>query len=477
MLAFLGFLTIILVLALIMSKKSSTLIALIIIPAITGFITAFIKAPQTIIDAAAQKAADAGTEFVAPVVTFGDRLTQTFKSVSDWMGSGITSIAATGVMFIFAILFFSTCSDAGVFDPIIAKILKFTGNDPVKVAIGTFIIGCICHLDGSGATTFLIAIPACMPLYKKLKMNYWVEATIVALAAGIMNIMPWGGPTIRAATAISGLGYEVTAAQLWVGIMPSWIIGIVMALLCSAWLGKKEAKRIAAGIAADPTDVAETEVAEVNKDLIHTGWRWYFNVCLIIVLLFILIKGLLSPAATFMIGFCILLIVNYPNVSQQHDIINSHAKAAFLMVSIVFAAGAFTGIMKGSGMLTAMTNALVAVIPNSVGKVMAPIVGIFSVPLSLLFDPDSFYYGVMPVIANAVAAMGGSAVAVAKASIMGQMTLGFPLSPLTGATFLLLGLAGQDLGDHQKHTLPLAWFISIVMVIVGCVFCGLLASA
>lgn len=477
MLAFLGFLTIILVLALIMSKKSSTLIALIIIPAITGFITAFIKAPQTIIDAAAQKAADAGTEFVAPVVTFGDRLTQTFKSVSDWMGSGITSIAATGVMFIFAILFFSTCSDAGVFDPIIAKILKFTGNDPVKVAIGTFIIGCICHLDGSGATTFLIAIPACMPLYKKLKMNYWVEATIVALAAGIMNIMPWGGPTIRAATAISGLGYEITAAQLWVGIMPSWIIGIVMALLCSAWLGKKEAKRIAAGIAADPTDVAETEVAEVNKDLIRTGWRWYFNVCLIIVLLFILIKGLLSPAATFMIGFCILLIVNYPNVSQQHDIINSHAKAAFLMVSIVFAAGAFTGIMKGSGMLTAMTNALVAVIPNSVGKVMAPIVGIFSVPLSLLFDPDSFYYGVMPVIANAVAAMGGSAVAVAKASIMGQMTLGFPLSPLTGATFLLLGLAGQDLGDHQKHTLPLAWFISIVMVIVGCVFCGLLASA
>ena len=108
---------------------------------------------------------------------------------------------------------------------------------------------------------------------------------------------------------------------------------------------------------------------------------------------------------------------------------------------------------------------------------MAPIVGIFSVPLSLLFDPDSFYYGVMPVIANAVAAMGGSAVAVAKASIMGQMTLGFPLSPLTGATFLLLGLAGQDLGDHQKHTLPLAWLVSIVMVVVGCLFCGLLASA
>ncbi len=476
MLAFLGFLTIILVLALIMSKKSSTLIALIIIPAISGFITAFVTSKQTIIDAAMAKAEESGVAFVEPTITFGQQLTQTFKSLSDWIGSGLTSIAATGVMFIFAILFFSTCSDAGVFDPIISKILKLTGNDPVKIAIGTFLIGCICHLDGSGATTFLIAIPACMPLYKKMKMNYWVEATIVSLAAGIMNVMPWGGPTIRAASAISGLGYEINASQLWVGIMPAWICGLIMGILISAWLGKKEVKRLAANIPADPCEVEEVnETATANSDLVRTGWRWYFNICLILVLLFILIKSLLSPAATFMIGFCILLIVNYPNVKQQHDIINSHAKAAFLMVSIVFAAGAFTGIMKGSGMLQGMTDALVSIIPSSVGKFMAPVVGIFSVPLSLLFDPDSFYFGVMPVIANAVAAMGGSAVAVAKASIMGQMTLGFPLSPLTGATFLLLGLAGQDLGDHQRHTLPYAWLMSVVMVIVGCIFCGLLA--
>ena len=144
------------------------------------------------------------------------------------------------------------------------------------------------------------------------------------------------------------------------------------------------------------------------------------------------------------------------------------------MVSIVFAAGAFTGVVKNSGMLAAMTDALVSIIPTSMGTFIAPIVGLFSVPLSLLFDPDSYYYGVMPVIANAVSAMGGNALAVAKASIMGQMTLGFPLSPLTGATFLLLGLSGQDLGDHQKHTLPYAWLASAIMVVVGCVFCGLL---
>ena len=449
MLAVLGFVTILLVLALIMSKKVSTLVALIFVPAITGFIAAFINAPNVIIQAAQAAAEKAGTAYVDPVITFGTRFTKALSILSaDYMGKGLSSIVATGVMFIFAILFFSTCSDAGVFDPIINRILKFTGEDPVKVCIGTFLIGCICHLDGSGATTFLIAIPACMPLFQKLKMNLWVEATIVALAAGIMNVMPWGGPTVRAAAAMSGLGYEVTGSELWVGIMPAWIAGLVTCLLVAAFLGKKEAKRIAAGIPAqEVTGLTEAKTTNTSNELARSGWRWYFNVALILVILYILVTNRLSPAVTFMIGYCVLLIVNYPSVDLQHKIINSHAQAAFLMVSII---------------------------PTSMGTFIAPIVGLFSVPLSLLFDPDSYYYGVMPVIANAVSAMGGNALAVAKASIMGQMTLGFPLSPLTGATFLLLGLSGQDLGDHQKHTLPYAWFASAIMVAVGCVACGLL---
>ena len=453
MLAVLGFVTILLVLALIMSKKVSTLVALIFVPAITGFIAAFMNAPAAILSAAQAAAEKAGTAYVEPTITFGMRLTKALTMLSaDYMGKGLTSIVATGVMFIFAILFFSTCSDAGVFDPIISRILKFTGEDPVKVCVGTFLIGCICHLDGSGATTFLIAIPACMPLFQKLKMNLWVEAA-----------------------AMSGLGYEVTGSELWVGIMPAWIAGWIACAVISAFLGKKEAKRIAAGIpAAAVTGLTEAKASTGTNELARGGWRWYFNVALILVILYVLITNRLSPAVTFMIGYCILLIVNYPSVDLQHKIINSHAQAAFLMVSIVFAAGAFTGVVKNSGMLASMTDALVSIIPTSMGTFIAPVVGLFSVPLSLLFDPDSYYYGVMPVIANAVAAMGGNALAVAKASIMGQMTLGFPLSPLTGATFLLLGLSGQDLGDHQKHTLPYAWLASAIMVAVGCIFCGLL---
>lgn len=301
MLAVLGFVTILLVLALIMSKKVSTLVALIFVPAITGFIAAFINAPNVIIQAAQAAAEKAGTAYVEPVITFGTRFTKALSILSaDYMGKGLSSIVATGVMFIFAILFFSTCSDAGVFDPIINRILKFTGEDPVKVCIGTFLIGCICHLDGSGATTFLIAIPACMPLFQKLKMNLWVEATIVALAAGIMNVMPWGGPTVRAAAAMSGLGYEVTGSELWVGIMPAWIAGLVTCLLIAAFLGKKEAKRIAAGIPAqEVTGLTEAKTTNTSNELARSGWRWYFNVALILVILYILVTNRLSPAVTF----------------------------------------------------------------------------------------------------------------------------------------------------------------------------------
>lgn len=47
------------------------------------------------------------------------------------------------------------------------------------------------------------------------------------------------------------------------------------------------------------------------------------------------------------------------------------------------------------------------------------------------------------------------------------MTLGFPISPLTASTFLLIGLAGVDLGEHQKKTIPWLWGISLVMLVVA----------
>ncbi len=146
----------------------------------------------------------------------------------------------------------------------------------------------------------------------------------------------------------------------------------------------------------------------------------------------------------FMVGTVLALIVNYPNVAQQRTRIDAHARAALLMAGILLAAGAFTGIMTGTGMLKAMAEAAVAHVPPGMGRHIPVVLGLLSMPLSLLFDPDTFYFGVLPVVAEVTKSLGGQPVQVAQAALVGQMTTGFPVSPLTPATFLVVGLAGSN---------------------------------
>ena len=160
-------------------------------------------------------------------------------------------------------------------------------------------------------------------------------------------------------------------------------------------------------------------------------------------------------------------VINYPSVKDSKARVDAHAKEALMMCSVLFAAGCFTGIMQGTGMITEMASTLVSIIPHTMGKFFPLIIGIIGMPASLLFDPDSFYYGVLPVLAQTAEGFGVAGVDVGRAAILGQMTIGFPVSPLTASTFLLVGLSGVDFGEHQKKTIPLAWLVSLVMVVVA----------
>ena len=160
-------------------------------------------------------------------------------------------------------------------------------------------------------------------------------------------------------------------------------------------------------------------------------------------------------------------MINYPSVKEQKEKIDSHAKEALMMASLLFAAGAFIGIMQKSGMITEMSEVIVSVIPHTLGKYLPILTGVVSMPASLLFDPDSFYFGILPVLSNISQEFGVSAISVGRAAILGQMTTGFPVSPLTGSTFLLIGLTGVELGEHQKKTIPLAFAVTIVMLFIS----------
>lgn len=415
--AVLGFLTIFILLILIMSKKVSPVIALIIVPTIMAIIA-------------------------------GHSL-NTVKYILD----GIKSIAPTGTMFLFAILFFGILTDAGTFQPIIKKILNIIGKDPVKITIGTAILTMLVHLDGSGAVTFLITIPALLPLYEALKMKKTVLATIVALGAGVMNILPWGGPTIRAATSL-----KIPVTELFNPLLIPVLVGIISVLFFSYLMGRSEKNRLGDSL-NNVLIREESEEKEVKN--------FYFNILIIIISIVVLISGKISPTVVFMLAFCIVTMVNYPSVKEQKEKIDSHAKEALMMVSLLFAAGAFIGIMTNSGMIKSMSEIIVSAVPKSLGRYLPEITGVLSMPASLLFDPDSFYFGILPVLSDTAQSLGVSATSVGRAAILGQMTTGFPVSPLTGSTFLLIGLTGVELGEHQKKTIPYAFVVTIIMLIVA----------
>lgn len=422
MLAIYGFLTILIFLYLILTKKTSVIVALIIVPIVFGLLSGH-------------------TVDLGPM-----------------MIDGIIEVAPTAIMLAFAILYFGVMNQAGLFDPIINRVLKLVKGDPLKIVIGTAIIGMVSHLDGSGASTFLITIPAVLPLYNRLGMSKLVLACVVALSAGTMNLLPWGGPTARAGTALN-----TDVSNIFNPVIPAMIVGLIWVLFVAYLLGRKERKRL--GIQDTSFEYA-VELSEEDKALKRPKLFW-INLALTITLIVLLVNESLPLPVLFMTGFVIALLVNYPNVNQQQKRVDSLSVEVVTIVTIIFAAGIFTGILAGTGMVEAMANSLVSVIPGWLGSQMAVLLAIASMPLSLVFTPDSFYFGVLPILSEAATSYGIDPIEMGRAAILGQITTGFPISPLTPSTFLLIGLAGVDLADHQKFTFKWAFGTTIIMTIVA----------
>lgn len=429
MLALLGLATIALLLAAILTRKMSPLVALIAIPIAAALIGGF------------------GME------------------TSKFIVGGITRIAPVAGMFVFAILFFGIVTDAGMLDPVINGILRVVGSRPSRIVPGTALLALLIHLDGSGAVTFLVTIPAMLPLYTRLGIDRRVLACVASLAAGV-NFLPWTGPMIRASAAL-----HIPVSSIFMPLIPVQLTGLLFVFGTAWWLGRNEEIRLGLGHGA-PAGFIHTHALTEEQQRIRRPKNFWINIVLTAIVLGVMISGKIDPVVMFMVGVVLALMINYPDVDQQRARIDAHARAALLMASILFAAGVFTGIMSQSGMLSAMARTAVGFVPPQLASHIPAVLGILSMPLSMLFDPDSFYFGVLPVMAEVSHLLGVAPVQVAQAALLGQMTTGFPVSPLTPATFLVAGLAGIDLADHQKYTFKYLFAASILMTI-ACIAIGI----
>ena len=426
MLSILGFAMVAVFMYLIMAKRLSALVAIMIVPIIFAIIGGF------------------------------------FTELGPMMEAGVKNVAMTAIMILFAILYFGIMIDTGLFDPLIKKILQLVKGDPLKIVLGTAVLSMMVALDGDGTTTYIITVSSLLPLYKRLGMNRLVLATTAMLSMGVMNMTPWGGAS---AMAMASLGLD--SSEIFIPMIPIMAIGLIWVVIAAFLLGMMERKRI--GV----IELDDSQTVKIDESL--TGTLAYkrpklvwFNLSLTIILMVCLILDFMSLGLLFMIALAIALLVNYPDLKMQQERLLSHSRNSLAVVSIVIAAGIFSGIMSGTEMIDAMAQTLVAVIPPALGPYLAIIVSFLSAPFTFFMSNNAFYFGVLPILAQTAEAYGINAAEIGRAALIGQPV--HVLSPLVAAAHLMISLVDTEFGDLQRFAMKWAFGTVTVMTIAALVF-------
>lgn len=380
------------------------------------------------------------------------------SALGDMILQGVLQVAPTALMLTFAVLYFAVMMDAGLFDPLVRRVLAMVGDDPVRIALGTAALATLVSLDGDGTTTALIIITAFLPVYKRVGMNPLILALLLGLCNSLMNYVPWGGPSARAAAAVGA-----DLGQVFGPLIPAMLIGLAAVFVLAWWLGRTERLRLGVG-AGSRTAVTSVPGLDIDPAIRRPRLFWA-NLALTVGLVLGMILGL-APLPVMMMGaFAVAITLNYPRLRDQKARITAHADNVVNVVVLIFAAGSFTGILNGTGMADAMANAALTVIPPSIGSYLAPITALASMPLTFVMSNDAYYFGVVPVIATTAAAYGIDAEAIARASLIGQPV--HTLSPLLAPIYLACGLLGVDVADAQRFALKWAVLISLVVLVAA----------
>jgi len=426
-LAVLGFLMIGVFMVLVMSRRMTAVPALFIVPLVFSFL------------------AGSGT------------------ATGTYMMEGITQVATTAVMLLFAILYFGIMIDAGLFEPLVKRITGWVGDDPGRATVGHAALASAVGLDGDGTTTALVGASSMLPVYRRLGMNVMVFAVVGSLSFIIMNMSPWGGPAARVAASL-----HIDPSELFVPMLPVAATGLGFVFLLAAWFGRRERKRLAttstAKAGSDASDLDSVRIAEIfqaDPAALRPEMIW-FNLLLTLALMALVVVRAAPMVVLFLGGLAIALIVNYPRIEDQRARLTAHSGNALSVAVMVLAAGSFTGVMTGTGMIDAMAKSIIDVLPPALGPYLGVITALLSIPMNFFLSSDAFYFGVVPILAETAGHYGISPEEIGRASLLGQPM--HTLSPIVAAVYLKCALLGIELGDLQRFAWKYALMLCFVLI-------------
>lgn len=420
-LAVLGILMIIVFMVLILTKLMSPLTALVVVPIIFGFIGGF------------------GTD------------------VLGFAAKGMLGVAGTFITLAFAILYFGMMLNVGLFDPLVKIIVRFVKGDPVRVLLGTAILATLVSLDGDGTTTIMICIAALLPVYNKLNIRRVYLAMLVVMANGVINLVPWGGPTARIMAVLN-----LQAGPLTQTLLPIMISGILFVCALAVYFGLRERKRLGivqASFESEPMAVSEDEAELKRPKLI------WVNLALTLLSMVALIAVKVPAPVVFAVACAIALVVNYRKLKFERKVIEQNAPGILNVVFMILGAGVLLGVFNESGMATAVSNSLVTIVPKSWGSYFTTVIALLSGPGTFMLNNDGFYFGVLPVLSQTAATYGFTPLQIGAAAVLGQPLRLF--SPLIPALYLLMQLTNVDFSEYQKTVAPWAIVMMAFNILIG----------
>lgn len=437
MLALLGFATMIIITVVLLKKWMSTLLAFTLIPTIAGIIALLVSGS-------------------------GGSIIDGVNQLGNWYKTGLGMTSSFTLMMIFSLPYFMLMDDTGLFDDIVKAIMKRVKISAPAIFILTVIVACIVELDGSITSVFLITVPLMLPLYDKFKLDKRIMILLIAVSILIMCNTPWNPKILRASSLVPDLAGGSTA--LFLKIVPIQIFMLVVALGVAIFYGIRSRHNVEGSV-----QVSKEELLAAFKDTELTRHdRFWVNLLLTAFMFFCLVAFPSIPQYfLFAFGLVLALAINFPDLSQQNKLLKKYASSLFPVCPAVFLSGVVVGVMTGSGMLDAMVNTLISIIPSAVGPYFYLIIAFLSTPLMLLFTNDTWFYTLMPLLAAFSAKYGVAPEAVIAALFM---NFGSMISVIAQPQlYIATDLSGVSMDEHIKFSWSRLMLINALVVVFGVV--------